>query len=85
MFKHELGKEAKDLVTGFKGIILCRMQWLTGCNRYGIQPKMGKDGKTEEIKYFDENQIAITGKGVELGLTQTQRGTGGPQPNPAKY
>jgi hypothetical protein len=85
MFKHELGKEAKDIVTGFKGIILSRMEWLTGCNRYGIQPKMGKDGKTGEITYFDENQIEVVGKGVIIDQTPAERAKGGPRPNPSKY
>jgi hypothetical protein len=36
IFKHELGKEAKDKITGYEGIIVCRCEHLFGCNTYGI-------------------------------------------------
>lgn len=85
MFKHELGAEAKDLVTGFKGIITSRCQFLTGCSRYGLQPKISKDGKVEDARYFDENQIEVIGKGVIIRQTAAQRDKGGPQPAPRKY
>lgn len=85
MFKHELGQQAQDLVTGFKGIIFSRSQYLTGCNRYGLQPTVGKDGKPAEALWFDENQIKIIGKGVVIPQTKLQRENGGPQMNPRKY
>lgn len=85
MFKHEIGKEAKDLVTGFKGIINVRAQYFTGCNRYGLISKIGKDGKIPETQWFDENQLEIIGKGVVIEQTPAQRTKGGPQPNPKKY
>lgn len=37
-FKHELGNKAKDKITGFSGILTARIEFLTGCNRYCIQP-----------------------------------------------
>lgn len=85
IFKHELGKEAKDIVTGFKGIIVARTQWLTGCPRYAIQPKISKDGKVDDNRTFDENQIEIIGKGVVIPQTQKRREDGGPQPDAQKY
>lgn len=62
-FKHELGIEAKDLITGFSGIITTRTEHITGCNTYGIVPPI-KDGKIEVTEWFDENRIEKTGKGV---------------------
>lgn len=65
-FKFELGVEAKDLVTGFQGIIVARTQYLTGCNRYGIQSqKLGKDGKPGDWQHFDEMMLVQTGKGLK--------------------
>ena len=43
-FKYELGVLAKDTITGFEGIIVCRTQWLTNCNVYGLK---SRDLKTE--------------------------------------
>ena len=36
-FKLFLGDKAKDLITGFEGIIIARTQYLTNCNTYGIK------------------------------------------------
>ena len=64
-FIFELGKEAKDKITGFKGIIVGRVEYLFGCNQYGIAPKsIGTDGKLNDTNYFDEGRIEIIGKGI---------------------
>jgi hypothetical protein len=63
-FIHELGKEAKDKITGIKGVIVARIEYLFGCNQYGISPRAGKDGKRLDTEYFDEGRIEIIGKGV---------------------
>lgn len=72
MFLHELGKIAKDKLTGFQGVITSRCQFLTGCNRYCIQPQALHDGKPQESFYFDEAQIEIISNGGGAG-----RGTRG--------
>lgn len=59
----ELGKEAKDVITGFNGIITAKVNYLYGCTQYGIVPKVSKTGK-REIEYFDEGRIRIIGKGI---------------------
>ena len=65
MFKHELGKKGKDKITGFEGILTSACQYLTGCNRYHIQPTtLQKDGQPIEGIYFDEAQIEILGEGI---------------------
>lgn len=37
-FKFELGDTARDLITGFQGVITGRAQYLTGCTQYLVQP-----------------------------------------------
>jgi len=64
-FKHELGKTGKDKITGFKGILTSRCEFLTGCNRYCVQPTELKDGKPIDGIYFDEAQIEILGEGIK--------------------
>ena len=67
MFKYELGSHAKDVITGFKGIIMARVQYMTGCNQYGLSPtKVCSDGKKPDWEYFDENRITVSGNPVEL-------------------
>lgn len=65
MFVYELGKLAKDKVTGFKGIIVGRIEYLFGCNQYGLLPqKIKEDGDVINCQYFDEGRIVILGKGI---------------------
>lgn len=64
-FKHELGIEAKEIVTGFTGIVTSRTEHITGCNTYGVQPK-AVDGKVCDMQWFDENRLEKTGEGVTI-------------------
>ena len=61
-----LGKEAKDKITGFQGIIVGRITYLFGCNQYGIAPQQWdkEKGKRPETEWFDEGRIAIVGEGI---------------------
>ena len=63
-FKHELGKKGKDKITGFSGVMTARVEYLTGCNRYHIQPTELKDGIPIDGIYFDEAQIEVIGDGI---------------------
>jgi len=58
----KLGQKAKDKVTGFEGIIIARIEYLFGCNQYGLAPE-AKDGKTETC-WFDEGRITVLGNGI---------------------
>jgi hypothetical protein len=54
------GDEAKDIVTGFKGIITARTTWLHGCDRITITPaKLGTDGLPIKDQTFDEQRIEV--------------------------
>lgn len=82
MFKHQLGQRAKCKLTGFEGIITCRCEFLTGCNRYCIQPTDLKDGKPIDPIYFDEEQIEIIGEGINPKEVQgKEKGAYAPNPN----
>ncbi len=83
MFTHELGKKAKDKITGFQGILTARCEFLTGCNRYCIQPIELRDGKPIDSIYFDEAQIEIVGDGICEKDVQGEK-KGACSPNPTK-
>jgi hypothetical protein len=82
MFTHELGLLGKEKITGFEGILTARCEYLTGCNRYCIQPlKLTKEGVPCESIYFDEEQIEITGQGISAkSVTGTKKGACSPNP-----
>lgn len=54
----ELGDRAKDMVSGWTGIVTARHEYLNGCVRYTIESS-DKDGKPEAFA-FDEQQIQVT-------------------------
>ncbi len=60
----KLGKEAKDKITGFQGIITSKHIYLYGCSQYALTPKVDKDGKTQDTSYFDEGRLEIIGEGI---------------------
>jgi hypothetical protein len=76
-----LGREVRDLVTGFSGIAICESRWLNGCVRYTVQPtKLDKEGKAHETACFDTEQLETIGEGVAIPM----RETGGPHPKPQR-
>ncbi len=71
------GKAARDKVTGFEGIITAKVQFLTGCDQYGIAPP-AKDGKIGETNYFDIKRVEITGPGINVEEVKDEKDPGGP-------
>ena len=59
-FKHDLGREAKSKINGFKGVIVARSEHIYGCNRYHLQPYATKDGNKVSTGYwFDEDELDV--------------------------
>lgn len=76
-----LGDKVKDTITGFKGVAVCRTQWLNGCVRIGIQPQeLDKDGKPQEAQYFDVEQVEL----LEASVKPPHEPAGGPMPAPQR-
>jgi len=81
-FKFELGQKAKDKITGFEGIIIGRADHLTGCNTYGLKPKVDKDGKVVSAEWFDEGTLTIVGKGITIEEVKAPKRGGSLSENP---
>lgn len=64
VFKYPLGIEAKDKVTGFVGIITTRTEHLTGCNTYGLTPKVDEKKQPGDSHGFDEGRIEFVSEGI---------------------
>lgn len=76
-FKHAMGAEVKDVVTGFKGVITARVEYVTGCRQYLVNPrKLDKDGKPAGSIYYDEDRLVVTGRGLNKIMVDNP---GGPQ------
>lgn len=70
-----LGKKAKDKVTGFKGVITSKISYLTGCDQYGVTPLV-KDNETADTEFFDISRVIVTEPRTVVKRTNTT--TGGP-------
>lgn len=51
-----LGTKVTDSVTGITGIATARAEYMTGCIRYLVECKVGKDGEAKEF-WFDEVRL----------------------------
>lgn len=77
----KLGMEVMDIVSGFKGIATSRTEYLNGCVRFCVEPKVKKDGSVVDSCCFDIQQLQIV-KTVTPATKVVQSSTGGPRPNP---
>lgn len=57
IFKHENGLKAVDKVTGFKGTITARCDYLDGTKQYMVTAKAPMDGKAPESIWIDESRV----------------------------
>ncbi len=60
----ELGDLAKDVITGFTGVVKAISSHLHNCDRVGLQPQELKDGKPIDTTFFDTPGIEVIKKKV---------------------
>lgn len=53
-----IGDVAMDTITGFRGVVVARTEYLAGQTRVAIQSRELKDGKPMEPQWFDAPQVA---------------------------
>ncbi len=58
-FKIELGHAVKDKVTRFTGVVTGRVEYITGCAQYFIQPSINKDGEFVAAQWIDEDRLEV--------------------------
>jgi len=60
----QLGQKCKDKVTGFEGVAIGHVRYISGCNQVLLSPPVGKDGAHRESHWFDEQRLIQTSKKV---------------------
>lgn len=55
----QIGDRCRDKVSGFVGIVTCRIEFLNGCIRVDLQPTVDKDGKPVDARMFDIDQVEV--------------------------
>ncbi len=80
-----LGDQARDQVTGFKGIIVARSTYLFGCVQVCLSPKIGEDGTYREAHWFDEPRLQVVRRGAASPADVSDASDpGGPDRGPVK-
>lgn len=51
-----LGATAKEIITGFEGIVTGRASYITGCDQYLVSPR----GGDKEPRWFDEQRLEVS-------------------------
>ena len=52
-----LGYTFKDKITGFTGVAIGHVEYLTGCNQTLLQPKTNDGAKRPDAEWFDDQRI----------------------------
>jgi len=73
-FKFKLGVNVTDMSTGFKGMVISRAECLMGCNRYGVQAPVKKDGTFGEHWNIDEGLLVQTSPGPVMFRSKSRDG-----------
>jgi len=72
----ECGDLARDTITGYEGVCIGRVDYLSGCNQVLLQPK-AKDGAEPHSHWFDVERVALVAK---AHVAKTTRRTGAEKP-----
>jgi hypothetical protein len=82
MFKFKNGQEVKEKISGFKGVIVGRCDYITGCRQYDVKPTgLGKDKQPQKGQWLDEARLVATGRVIDItkhNPTVKREPTGGP-------
>ena len=54
-----LGHKVKDRITGFTGIVIGRVEYLTGCNQVLVAAPVGADGALKDSHWIDEQRVVV--------------------------
>lgn len=53
------GRKYRDKISGYTGRAVSVAEYMTGCNRVGLQQEVGKDGKIPDEVYFDDTRLEL--------------------------
>lgn len=71
----KLGTTVVDKITGFRGVVTGRVEYISGCNQLLVTPKSDKDGALNEAQWFDEQRCA-TDNAVQIIKLENEKSPG---------
>ena len=79
----ELGDEVRCKISGLRGIVTGRCDYLNGCTQFLVKPrKLTTDGEPVKSKWIDDVQLKIIKAAAFRQSHSKKAGPGGPHPHP---
>ena len=64
MQQAELGDEVRSVVTGFRGIVVAKTEYLSGCERVAVESKPEKDHESPALEWIDLQEVEVRTRGA---------------------
>lgn len=68
-----LGKHYQDKITGFSGVAVGYVQYISGCHQGLIAPQVKESGELNEAHWFDEQRLEVM-RGKEDAIIRLDNG-----------
>ena len=73
--KNYLGSTVRDVITGFEGVVIGHVVYLTGCNQTLVQPRAKDKDSRPQSEWFDDSRMQlVAGARVELPRAAAEPG-----------
>ncbi len=72
----------EDIITGFHGTVVARAEYMNGCIRFGVQPRVAEAGKLPEWQWIDEPDLVVVENAQETVPLEVK---GGPFEAPPRF
>ncbi len=56
-----MGRKVEDTITGFAGIVVGYVRYISGCNQALVAPGVDDKGNARKGEWFDEQRLRIVG------------------------
>lgn len=54
-----MAKKVRDTITGFSGVVVGHVEYISGCNQSLVQPPVKTDGEYVEGRYIDDDRLSV--------------------------
>ena len=84
-FEFEVGSRVEDKITGVKGLVIGRADYISGCNQFLMQPDQSKQEKKDNAKpdsiWFDGPRLKrLPGSPLVVDVREKRTGADGTAP-----
>ena len=62
------GLVGRDVITGFKGVIIGYVQYISGCSQFLMTPKVTDDNTAKDGQWFDTSRIEVMEEEARIQL-----------------